>query len=72
MRMPTAIPATSVAAALNSAPRRTFAQNSLRASTRKAIAATWKTRPMTSPMSCITDSSPVTRSPTFQPIAATM
>ena len=63
-----AIPATSATAALTSAPRRTFAQNSLRASTRKATAATWKASPIISPLSCIQVSSPVTMSPTFQPI----
>ena len=51
MSVPTAMPATSAAAALNSAPRRTLAQNSLRASTRNRIAATWKPSPITSPMS---------------------
>ena len=66
------MPATSTAAALNNAPRRTLAQNSLRASTRKAIAATWKASPMTSPISSIHVSSPVTRSPMFHAIAATM
>ena len=51
---------TSATAALISAPRRTLAQNSLRASTRNATAAMWKARPMTSPMSsCIQVSSPV-------------
>ena len=47
------MPATRAAAAFSSAPRRTFAQNSLRASTRNTIAATWKARPITSPMSSI-------------------
>ena len=56
MSVPIAMPATSVAAALTSAPRRTFAQNSLRASTRNKIAAMWKPSPITSPMSSITDS----------------
>ena len=66
------MPATSAAAALTSAPRRTLAQNSLRASTRKATAATWKASPITSPISSIQVSSPVTRSPRFQPIEPTM
>ena len=66
------MPAARVASALISAPRRTLAQNSLRARTRRAIAATWKPSPMTSPTSSRTDSGPVEMSPTFQPMAATM
>jgi hypothetical protein len=70
--MPSAMPATSVPTALTRAARRTRAQNSGRASSRKAIAAMWKARPITSPISSMTDSSPVSRSTTFQPTAATM
>ncbi len=72
MSVPIAMPATSVAAALTSAPRRTFAQNSLRASTRNRTAATWKTSPITSPMSSITDRLLVTRAATFHTVEATM
>ena len=70
--MPTAIPAISVATALKSAARRTFAQNCLWATTSTTMAATWMARPMTSPISSRIDSSPVTRSATFTTIAATM
>ena len=72
MSVPIAMLTISVAAALTSAARRTLAQNCFRARTRNRIDARWKTRPITSPMSSITDLGLVTSPPTFHTIEATM